>query len=183
MRIRMDDGSLRTVEQRGALATGSRVKVARRRGSLGCRPSGARLSPEPIEMAAIRTSIASCLLAVAQAALAQPVYVNVTAGGLLRPGVYGRIMFRDAPPPPLIYSQPVVASQTLGPMTGRPVYWYLPPGQVRKWATYCGKYAACDVPVYFVRMDDNPGKLGQWKKRERSAERAASMLALGETSS
>ena len=29
MRIRMDDGSLRTVEQRGALATGSRVMVAR----------------------------------------------------------------------------------------------------------------------------------------------------------
>lgn len=28
MRIRMDDGSLRTVEQRGALATGSRVTVA-----------------------------------------------------------------------------------------------------------------------------------------------------------
>ena len=65
-------------------------------------------------------------------------------------------MFRDAPPPPVIFSQPVVDSQALGPIKGRPVYWYLPPGQVRKWATYCGKYAACDVPVYFVRMDDNP---------------------------
>ena len=134
-------------------------------------------------MAAIRTLITCACLVSAQAALAQPAYVNVTAGGLLRPGVYGRIVFRDAPPPPLIYSRPLVANQTLGPITGRPVYWYLPPGQVRKWATYCSKYAACDVPVYFVRMDDNPGKLGQWKKRERSAERAASTLALGGPSS
>jgi hypothetical protein len=64
---------------------------------------------------------------------------------------------------------------------GRSVCWYLPPGQVRKWATYCRKYAACDVPVYFVRMDDNPGKLGQWKiKRGRNAERSASARALGE---
>lgn len=131
-------------------------------------------------MPAIRSSIATACLAFAQAASAQPVYLNVTAGGQLRPGVYGRIMFRDAAPPPVIFSQPVVASQALGPIKGRPVYWYLPPGQVRKWATYCGKYAACDVPVYFVRMDDNPGKLGQWKKRERGAERAASVLASGE---
>ncbi len=131
-------------------------------------------------MKVIPSLIACACLAFAQAASAQSAYVNVTAGGPLRPGVYGRIVFRDAPPPPVIFSQPVVANQALGPIKGRPVYWYLPPGQVRKWTIYCDKYAACDVPVYFVRIDDNPGKLGQWKKRERSAERATSALALRE---
>ena len=105
----------------------------------------------------------------AAAAQAQPAYVNVTAGGPLRPGVYGRIQFRDAPPPPVISSQPLVATQVLGPAQGQPVYLYVPPGHVRKWPRHCRKYEACDVPVYFVRMDDNPGKLGRWKKRERSA--------------
>jgi hypothetical protein len=114
-----------------------------------------------------RLTVCTCLTATAVAS-AQPVYVNVTAGGPLRPGIYGRIEFGDAPPPPLISTRPVVATQAFGPVKGRPVYWYVPPGHVRKWATYCGKYAACDVPVYFVRMDDNPGKLGQWKKRERN---------------
>ena len=131
-------------------------------------------------MAPLGTSIVCAGLTLAAGAWARPVYVNATAGGPLRPGVYGRILFRNAPPPPVIYPQPVVANRALGPIKGRPVYWYLPPGQVRKWATYCRKYAACDVPVYFVRMDDNPGKLGQWKKRERSAGRSVSARALVE---
>jgi hypothetical protein len=109
-----------------------------------------------------------CVIAAA-AVQAQPAYVNVTAGGPLRPGVYGRILFRDAPPPPVISSQPMVATQVLGPAQGQPVYLYVPPGHVRKWPRHCRKYEACDVPVYFVRMDDNPGKLGRWKKRERGA--------------
>lgn len=105
----------------------------------------------------------------------------MVAGGSLRPGAYGRILFRDAPPPPVIHPQPLVANGALEPTKGWPVYGYLPPGQVRKWGTYCPKYAACDVPVYFVRMDDNPGKMDQWKtKRGRNAERSASARASGE---
>ena len=66
------------------------------------------------------------------------------------------------------------------PIQDRPVYRVPAAGaRSREWATDCSKYAACDVPVYFGRMDDNSGKLDQWKEREHGAERAASTLALG----
>lgn len=126
-------------------------------------------------------SLAGCVcLTFAAAAQGQPAYVNVTAGGPLRPGVYGRILFRDAPPPPVISPQPLVATQALGPVQGQPVYLYVPPGHVRKWPRHCRQYAACDVPVYFVRMDDNPGKLGRWKKRERNAGPVSFRIAFGD---
>ena len=126
-------------------------------------------------------SLAGCVcLTFAAAAQGQPAYVNVTAGGPLRPGVYGRILFRDAPPPPVISPRPLVATQTFGPVQGQPVYLYVPPGHVRKWHRHCRQYAACDVPVYFVRMDDNPGKLGRWKKRERNAGSVSFRIAFGD---
>ena len=113
-----------------------------------------------------------CCLALGPAAAA---YVNATAGGLLRPGVYGRIEIGKSAPPPLIYSRPVVASR-ISPAPGvRPVYLYVPPGQVRKWERHCAKYKACDVPVYFVRMDDSPSKLGRWKSRSEYAHHDAEM--------
>lgn len=90
---------------------------------------------------------------------------NVTSGGPLKPGIYGRIAVRDASaPPPLIYPQPVVANETVGAPRSQPVYLYVPPGQVRKWKQHCAKWAACDAPVYFVRMDDSPSRWGQWKQ-------------------
>lgn len=117
-----------------------------------------------------RPLFASLLLAAAGAAQAQlPAYVNVTAGGPLRPGVYGRIEVRDAPPPPLMSPQPVVASKALGPPQQAPVYLYIPAGQVRKWSTHCRRYDACDRPVYFVRMDNAPFRLGSWKQRGKAA--------------
>lgn len=102
------------------------------------------------------------------AAAAHAGYVNTTAGGALRPGVYGRIEVGNAPAPPVIYNKPVVASREVVPATVKPVYLYVPPGQVRKWSRHCGKYQACDVPVYFVRMDNSPSRLGKWKPRSRS---------------
>ncbi len=126
----------------------------------------------------------SCLLVLSGLALAavmsqaQASYVNTSAGGPLRPGVYGRIEIGKAAPPPVIYSKPVVASRALLPANVKPVYLYVPPGQVRKWATYCGKYKACDLPVYFVRMDNSPSKLGKWKSRSDFAQRRDSDMAL-----
>lgn len=105
-------------------------------------------------------------------------YVNTTAGGILRPGVYGRIEIGKAAPPPLIYKQPVVASRAVLPKGVKPVYLYVPPGQVRKWARHCGKYRACDLPVYFVRMDNSPSKLGKWKSRSESGGRHDANTAL-----
>jgi hypothetical protein len=120
------------------------------------------------------------LLALAAMAFAMPApaaaaYQNSTAGGPLRPGVYGRIEIGKSAPPPLIYDRPVVASRAPLPASVKPVYLYVPPGQVRKWARHCGKYQACDLPVYFVRMDDSPSKLGRWKTRTLVANRDAEM--------
>ncbi len=105
------------------------------------------------------------LLAAAAVGPASAAYVNSTAGGPLRPGVYGRIEIGKSAPPPVIYTRPVVASRNVLAGNVKPVYLYVPPGQVRKWERHCGKYKACDLPVYFVRMDDSPSKLGRWKSR------------------
>ncbi len=115
--------------------------------------------------------VAACLPAVAA-------YTNTTAGGALRPGVYGRIEIGRSPPPPVIYPQPVVAIRTVPATQAKPVYLYVPSGQVRRWAKHCGRYRACELPVYFVRMDNNPGKLGKWKNRSETQERTALRLAL-----
>ena len=103
------------------------------------------------------------LMAVVTSVAAQ---TNTTAGGPLRPGVYGRIEIGKSAPPPVIYDKPMVASRTVLPASVKPVYLYVPPGQVRKWERHCGKYGACDLPVFFVRMDDSPSKLGRWKSRD-----------------
>lgn len=126
-------------------------------------------------MAATHQVLGGLLLAAAGAAEAQQhAYVNVTAGGPLRPGVYGRIEVRNAPPPPLLSPRPVVASRQLGsPPRVEPVYLYVPAGQVRRWSRYCGRYDACERPVYFVRMDNAPFKLGSWKQRSKAAARGA----------
>lgn len=91
-------------------------------------------------------------------------YRNVTAGGPLRPGVYGRITVRPtAPPPPLIYPRPTIASQALVPAQAKPVYLYVPPGQVRKWKKACVRWSACDEPVLFVRVEHSPSRWGRWR--------------------
>ena len=127
-------------------------------------------------MVASARMLSVLLLSLAGLALpAAAAYVNTTAGGKLRPGVYGRIEVGKSAPPPVIYSRPVVASRAVLPASAKPIYLYVPPGQVRKWARFCGKYQACDVPVYFVRMDDSPSKLGRWKTRSEVADRAPEM--------
>ncbi|QJW84001.1 hypothetical protein HK414_08835 [Ramlibacter terrae] len=89
---------------------------------------------------------------------------NVTAGGPLRHGVYGRIDVPAAAAPPLIYDKPVVAAERGAAPGARPVYLYVPPGQVRKWSRHCAKWSACEQPVLFVRMDASPSRWGQWRQ-------------------
>lgn len=104
--------------------------------------------------------------ALAAGAVAAPAdYRNTTAGGPLRPGVYGRIAIKEqAPPPPVIYPQPMVASDSLVAARARAVYLYVPPGQVRKWKQHCAKWSACDEPVLFVRMEQSPSRWGQGRQ-------------------
>jgi hypothetical protein len=93
-------------------------------------------------------------------------YRNTTAGGPLRPGVYGRIQVRaQAAPPPVIYPEPVLANSTIERVQRQPVYLYVPPGQVRKWKQSCAKWSACDQPVLFVRIDQSPSRWGEWRQR------------------
>lgn len=122
-----------------------------------------------------RQALGFALFACAAAAHAGGSWTNLTSGAPLRTGVYGRIQVHGAPPP-LISATPVIAQQALGPVHAQPWYFYLPAGQVRKWSVYCRRYNACERPVYFVRMDDTPGKLGRWHTRDKALNRGGAAL-------
>ena len=86
---------------------------------------------------------------VAAPAFAQP-SVGVSIG-IRQPGVYGRIDIGNYPPPELVYPQPVVVVP--GPIAVQrpPIYLYVPPLYQQDWRRYCGRYNACNQPVYFVQ--------------------------------
>ena len=117
-------------------------------------------------MRAARAAAALLALAAGGSAAQASDWRNVTTGGPLKPGIYGRIVIKApaAPPPPVIYQQPVIASEQIVPAGVDPVYLYVPPGQVRKWSRHCAKWQACDQPVLFVRVDDSPSRWGRWRQ-------------------
>ena len=85
-------------------------------------------------------------------------YPNTIVQGSLVPGVYGRIDIGNAPPPPLIYTQPVIIQQREPTaVRQRPLYLHVPPGHAKKWSKHCAAYNACNRPVYFVKVDGNDG--------------------------
>lgn len=92
-------------------------------------------------------------------------YVNATVGGELAPGVYGRVQIGNAPPPPVLYPQPVVIHPPAVVIPRSPIYLYVPPGHAKNWSKHCARYAACGQPVYFVkeppRHDHGKGKGGR----------------------
>lgn len=94
-------------------------------------------------------------------------WTNVTQGGALRPGVYGRIAVQGTPPP-VVNTTPVTVQRVTSDRRAAPVYLYVPPGQLRRWPEHCAKWDACARPVYFVRVDDSPSRLGDWKRSQRS---------------
>lgn len=94
---------------------------------------------------------ATALCASSLAAHAQDVNVSI---GVSQPGFYGRIDVGNAPPPPVIYAQPVIITPSPYSHVRRPIYMRVPPGQEREWGRYCAHYAACNQPVYFVRDQD-----------------------------
>ncbi|MDR0275168.1 MAG: hypothetical protein LBI48_07485 [Burkholderiaceae bacterium] len=66
-----------------------------------------------------------------------------------QPGFYGAIdIGGGAPPPALVYQQPVAIQPVAVGMA--PLYLYVPPDQYANWGTYCGYYNACNRSVYFV---------------------------------
>ena len=94
--------------------------------------------------------VVSLLLAATLPAFAADVGVSVTVG---QPGFYGRIDIGNAPPPVLIYPQPVVIQKVYVAQPPPPLYLHVPPGHAQKWSKHCHKYDACSRPVYFVKDD------------------------------
>ena len=98
-------------------------------------------------------------------------YANIIIHGEIKPGVYGRVEFGNAPPPVVLYPQPVVIVEERRPLP--PIYLHVPPGHAKHWGKHCHKYNACNRPVYFVRSheyDPDPhhhkgkGKGKDWDK-------------------
>lgn len=90
------------------------------------------------------------LAAAALPAFGADVAVSVNVG---QPGFYGRIDIGNAPPPVLIYPQPVVIQKVYVAQPPPPLYLRVPPGHAQKWSKHCQKYDACGRPVYFVKDD------------------------------
>lgn len=92
--------------------------------------------------------ISGAILFASGSALAADVGVSVSIG---QPGFYGRIDIGDYPypQPRVIYNRPVVIHRHVDMY--EPIYLRVPPGHAKKWSRYCGRYNACNRPVYFVQ--------------------------------
>jgi hypothetical protein len=98
------------------------------------------------------------LLAAMPLARAQSVSVNATITGEIVPGVYGRVVLGNRPPPAVVYAQPVVAVPLAAPQPVEPIYLHVPPGHAKNWRKHCHEYHACNRPVYFVKSAEyEPG--------------------------
>lgn len=96
----------------------------------------------------LRAAAALALACSALAAQAQT-YISGSVSGQLAPGVYGTVDIGNAPPPALLYRQPIVIAPA--PMAPPPVYMWVPPGHAKHWRQHCARYGACGRPVYFLR--------------------------------
>ncbi len=95
--------------------------------------------------------LAACALLAAGTVQAQT-YINATVGGEMAPGVYGRINIGSGmPPPPVIYTEPVIIQRPAVVVPRSPIYLYVPPGHAKNWGKHCHRYNACAQPVYFVQ--------------------------------
>jgi hypothetical protein len=107
------------------------------------------------------------LALLALSAGAVPPTIHVSVGGQISPGVYGRVDYGNAPPPPVLYPQPVVIVPPRTVIVQEPLYLHVPPGHAKNWRKHCRHYGACGRQVYFVRSAEyEPGY-----RRERDDDR------------
>ena len=83
--------------------------------------------------------------------LAAPAHAAVVSVSVGQPGFYGHIEIGGAPPPVLVYPEPVVVQRTQ--VVYQPVYLRVRPGHAEHWSKHCAEYDACGRPVYFVQDD------------------------------
>ena len=107
------------------------------------------------------------LLAQLNPVQAADVDVRVIVSGEVRPGVYGRVDIGNSPPPPLVYSKPMVIVRQPRPVEVRPIYLHVPPGHAKNWSKHCRKYNACGSPVYFVKSEEYEPKKPKKEKKEK----------------
>lgn len=89
--------------------------------------------------------------------------INISVGGEIAPGVYGRVDFGNAPPPPVLYPQPVIIAQPVQRVAMQPLYLHVPPGHAKNWGKHCQRYDACGRPVYFVKSSEYEPREGKGK--------------------
>jgi hypothetical protein len=132
------------------------------------------VNPEP-ETATMEAAMRKMLVTISLALLggaptlagAADVDLRVILSGEVAPGVYGRVDFGTAPPPPVLYAKPMVIVRQPGPPVG-PIYLHVPPGHARNWRKHCHRYGACGRPVYFVKSAEyDPGHKRKKEKRDR----------------
>ena len=105
----------------------------------------------------MKKMLSAIALAAAGIPAAHAQYANVVITGEIQPGVYGRVEFGNAPPPPVVYAQPVVVVRDRR-YANHPYYLHVPPGHAKKWDKHCHRYNACYRPVYFVKsVEYEPG--------------------------
>ena len=139
-------------------------------------------------MKTLQTTVFVTLLLGSMAAHAGTPSVSVTISGEVAPGVYGEVQVGNAPPPPVVYAQPVIISPSVhhDHDEGRPMYLHVPPGHAKNWARHCREYNACNRQVYFVksaeyepgynarkdRMRRDEGRRDEGRRDERRDERS-----------
>ena len=94
------------------------------------------------------------LCAIAVWTLSAPVFASDVAVSVrvAQPGFYGRIDIGNLAPPQLVYAEPIVIRPVPVGVVRQPVYLHVPPGHAKNWRKHCGRYGACDQPVYFVQQ-------------------------------
>ena len=93
--------------------------------------------------------------------------INLGISGEISPGVYGQVQIGNAPPPPVLYAQPVIIVRQPPNVVVQPLYLHVPPGHAKHWAKHCSEYNACNRPVYFVKSAEyEPGYDAREYKRD-----------------
>lgn len=115
------------------------------------------------------TAFVSLMLGSLAAQAGTPI-INLMVGGEISPGVYGQVQFGNAPPPPLLYAQPMIIVRQPPNAVFEPLYLHVPPGHAKNWAKHCGKYNACNRPVYFVRSAEYEPDYRQHRGRREDGE-------------
>jgi hypothetical protein len=86
----------------------------------------------------------------------------------VRPGIYGRVDIGGAPPPLLVYPEPVVVVRQPQSVQVQPIYLHVPPGHAKHWSKHCHEYNACGSPVYFVKSAEYESKKPKKEKKEKN---------------